>query len=365
MSRGRILILCIYPPGKAPGQRFRFEQYIPALRDAGYEVDQIPFWDDATMSILYTPGHTTQKVRGVLSGFIRRARLFSKIGRYDHVYIHLEAAPIGPPVFERLLFALGKRVVYDIDDAIHIPKTSKVNRLASGLRWRSKVTMITRKSARVSVVNEFMRDWALQHRDEAVLIPTTIDTNYHRRSGARVALNTPVRLGWTGTHSTAYFLEIIRPALVALQKTHSFTFRVICDVDPGFPELQSYEFVRWTKANEIADLECIDIGVMPVTDEEFSRGKVGFKAIQYAALEIPAVASDVGSGRGVVVDGRTGYLVRNEIDEWVDRLRRMIDDPIQTLAMGKTAYEHIRGKYTVTAQTPNYLALFDEGTHVV
>jgi len=359
VTRGRILILCNYPPGIIAGQRFRFEQYIPALREAGFEVDQRSFWDSETMAILYKQGHTAAKIRGVIRGFARRARLLPNLAQYDHVFMHLEAAPIGPPVIEGVLFALKKRVVYDVDDAVFIPTTSSANWLAAPFRFRSKVAWTAKHSARVTAVNEYIRVWAAQHSDRVKVLPTTIDTRYHRRSAPRTAVGRPLRIGWTGTHSTARYLELVRPVLDELRRTHDFRFRVICDVDPDFSELPGYEFVKWTKATEIADLECIDIGLMPVVDETSSLGKVGFKAIQYGALEIPTVASDIGSGRDVVQDGVTGYLVENDASAWLDRLRRMLDDAAGTLEMGRAAYRHITATYTVDVQTPNYVALFD------
>src|SRR5205807_3895857 len=113
-------------------------------------------------------------------------------------------------------------------------------------------------------------------------------------------------IGWTGTKSTTYYLDLVRPALRRLAAMREFDLLVIADVDPGFPEIANYRFVPWRKETEIEDLMRIDIGVMPVPDDLWVRGKVGFKAIQYAALEIPAVVSDVGSGREVVDDGVTG-----------------------------------------------------------
>jgi glycosyltransferase involved in cell wall biosynthesis len=355
--RGTILVLCPYPPGTAASQRFRFEQYLPALREAGYTIEQASFWDEETWRILYKPGHRREKVLGLVRGFLRRFALLTRSGEYAQVFIHLEAAPVGPPVVEAALKLLGKKLVYDIDDAIFIPRTSKENRAAAWLRWRSKVAQVTRWSDRVIAVNPFLVDWARQHNPRAELVPTTIDPEYHRRSPDRAENPLPV-VGWTGTKSTAPFLELVRPALVELQKTRRFVFRVICDVDPGFPELERYEFVKWREATEIADLQVLDVGLMPVPDDPFSRGKVGFKAIQYSALEIPPIVSDVGSGREVVVDGRTGLVLPNETRAWQDALATLLDDPERRRQMGRAARDYILERYSIPAQRPNYLGLF-------
>jgi glycosyltransferase involved in cell wall biosynthesis len=358
MPKPKIAILCPFPHGGAPAQRFRFEQYIPALERAGFDVAQLPFWDHDTVRVLYEPGHFLRKVRGTLAGFGRRALAMPEVLGADFVFVHLEATPLGPPIFEALALALGKRVIYDIDDAIFIPKTSSANRIVAGLRWRSKVAFLTRHAYRVTAVNRYVEAWARDKKAaHVVLIPTTLDLGYHRPTGRRRPNPVPV-IGWTGTHSTAPFLEIVRPVLRELDRTHEFVFRVICDRDPGFSELERYEFVRWRKETEIEDLEAFDVGLMPVHDEEFSKGKVGFKAIQYSALQIPTVASDVGSGRDVVDDGVTGYVVPNDPAAWLDRLRTLLERPDLRASMGARALEHIRGVYTVDAQTPRYVDLF-------
>jgi len=361
MSTKRILILCPYPPGTAASQRFRFEQYVPDWREQGYTVEQASFWDEATWRILYRPGHRREKVEGLVRGFLGRLALLRRSGEFDHVFIHLEATPIGPPIVEATLKLLGKRLVYDIDDAIFIPRTSRENRAVSWLRWRSKVGQVARWSDRVIAVNPFLVGWAQQHNPRAALVPTTIDPRYHHRSAGRLENARPV-IGWTGTKSTAPFLDLLRPALRELQETHEFTLRVICDVDPGFPDLRRYEFVKWREATEIADLEVLDVGLMPVPDDPFSRGKVGFKAIQYSALEIPPIVSDVGSGREVVQDGVTGLVLPNETGAWRAAIARLLDDPVGRRAMGLAARDYILARYSVPAQRDAYLDLFRSET---
>jgi glycosyltransferase involved in cell wall biosynthesis len=309
--------------------------------------------------VLYAQGHTLAKILGTVRGLARRVALLPRAAGYDWVFIHLEATPIGPPVIEALLFLMKKRVVYDIDDAIFIAKTSAVNRLAAPFRWRSKVAWTARHAHRVSAVNPFVETWASDRARRVTRLPTTIDESYHRRRHPRPPGGRAM-IGWTGTFSTARFLDLVRPALIELARRHDFTFRVICDVDPKFPELPNYEFVRWRRETEIEDLERLDIGLMPVIDEEFSKGKVGFKAIQYGALEIPAVVSDVGSGAEVVADGHTGYVVPNETAAWVERLDALLSSPALRESMGNAARPHVLSTYSVAAQTPRYISLFSD-----
>ena len=354
----RALILCNYPPGVAAGQRFRFEQYLGVLRDAGIEATVESFFPPWVWPILYRPGNPLRKAWAVVQGFGRRLALLRRIRQYDSIFIHLEAAPIGPPIIEWALFRLGCRVIYDIDDAIFINRTSEANRIVAPLRWRSKVAYVTRRSWRVTACNRFLVDWARQFNPRVTLLPTTVDPEYHRRRGSAAPNARPV-IGWTGSRSTVAYLDIVIPTLARLQEKHDFMFRVICDVAPAYPQISNYEYVPWRKKTEIEDLQAIDIGLMPVPDGLWERGKVGFKAIQYSALAIVPVVSDVGSGPEVVMDGKTGFVVRNDGDEWYRALEWLLENPGRWAAFGVAAREHILTRYSVPSLAKTYVSLFE------
>ncbi|MBI2374140.1 MAG: glycosyltransferase family 4 protein [Deltaproteobacteria bacterium] len=356
--RGRILILCPYPQGTAPSQRFRFEQYIPRLEAAGFEVVEDPFWSDEAWRILYRPGHHAEKSLELARGFLRRLRAVLDARRFDWVFIHLEATPIGPPIIEAMLFILGRKVVFDIDDAIFMPPPAeRSKRLFSRLKWRSKVRWVARRADKVIAVNPFLVSWAREVNEHTILVPTTIDPAYHRRPDDRPDNPVPV-IGWTGTHSTIRYLDMLRPVLERLGTRARFELVVICDRDPGYSTIPGYRFVPWREASEIADLSRLDVGLMPVLDEPWARGKVGFKAIQYSALSIPPVVSDVGSGREVVEDGVTGLVVPNHEAAWLEALEKLVVDRALRERLGAAARERILSTYSVPAQAPVYASLF-------
>lgn len=355
----RILILCPYPAGRAPSQRFRFEQYLGLLRQQGFKITQESFWDEAAWDVLYKPGHRAAKVAGVMRGIARRLRTVARARDYDYVFIHLAAMPVGPPVIEALLAMLGRRIIYDIDDAIFLRNPNAKRSLLDDLvRWRSKVAFTTKHSYKVLSTNAFLVDWASKLNERVFMIPTTVDPDYHTPGPEKQATG-PVVLGWTGTHTTAPYLEVIRPALKRLQARHPFRFRVICNIDPGFPELDDYEFVPWRKETEIEDLRAIDIGLMPLPEEPWTHGKLGFKAIQYGALGIPAVVSNVGSGGEVIEDERTGLLVANTEDAWVDALLTLLSDETVRRAMGAAARAHVLARFSIPSQAHAYVGLFE------
>lgn len=356
----RVLILCPYPFGTAPGQRFRYEQYLEALREDGIVLTIAPFLPEFSASVLYLKGYFFRKAAGVVVGFIRRLWTIASSLRYDWVFIFREAAPLGPPIIEGLLFLLGRKVVYDFDDAIYLTNTSRANRFLSFLKWPSKVEFAAKHATRVSVCNPHLKSWAERVNRDVRLLPTTIDPQYHRSSRTDRGKRLPIVIGWTGTNTTAPYLKIAAPALRELSGEFDFEFRVICDIDPGPFGLKNYRFVRWREASEIADLDAIDIGIMPVPTDEWGKGKVGFKAIQYSAMGIPTVASAAGSGPEVIDHGKTGFLVDDSPKAWGNALGTLLSDPARIPAMGEAARIRILARYSVPSQTPNYLALFKE-----
>ena len=273
------------------------------------------------------------------------------------MFVHLGAVPVGPPVFEALYKLRGAHIIFDLDDALFMGVSSSANPLAKLFRSGKFIERTVRLADKVVVTNPYLERWARRFNDDVRQIPTTIDPEVHHPPPQKLPNPRPV-LGWTGTFTTAAYLEVIRPFLRELQNTHDFTLRVICNTDPGFPELKHYEFVPWRKETEIEDLWPIDIGLMPLDASTFVKGKLGFKAIQYSALEIPSVVSDEGSGREVVEDGVTGFTVANTCEAWCTALRTLLDDPGLRAKMGEAARAKVLARYAVPAQAHAYRALF-------
>jgi len=323
------------------------------------DFDVRSFLDRDTMRIIFKQGHIAKKVLGAISGFARRLLLLPRVFRYDYIFIHREATPFGPPLFEAILFILGRRVIFDFDDAIFIRTISKVNPIVGFVKWPSKVSFITRHSMRVAVCNNYLVNWVRQYNENAVLLPTTIDLNYHKPIAKAPLATRRVVIGWTGSHSTMSYLELVREALNELQTQYDFEFRVICDVDPKFPELKNYRFIKWTLASEIEDLAGMDIGLMPVPQGEWELGKVGFKAIQYSGVAVTPVVSSTGSGHEVVQQGKTGLVVANDTSSWVSALSWLLENTAELEDMGRAAREYIDLHYLVRSQVPTYIDLFN------
>jgi glycosyltransferase involved in cell wall biosynthesis len=356
----RILFLTPYPLGRAPSQRFRFEQYLDILAAQGHQYRLAPFLSEATWRILYQPGQAAQKALGILGGFGRRLGHLLAAPAYDFVFVHREAAPIGPPILEWLLAkVMRKRLIYDFDDAIWLANTSEANRIAAGLKWHHKVDSICGWAYKNSCGNSYLAAYARQFTPRVTVNPTTIDTvHLHNQVRDQLAPG-PLVVGWTGTHSTLKYLLPLVPVLARLEAEGvEFEFRVISNQPPAFNQpLRSLHFVPWQKATEIPDLLTFHIGLMPLEDDQWAQGKCAFKALQYMALGIPALVSPVGMNTEVVKDGYNGYICREEAD-WQLRLRQLLTDATHRQALGRAARATIEQHYSVVSNTPNFLQLF-------
>ena len=354
-----MLVLCPYPLGFAPSQRFRVEQYLPYLHDADVAVTVAPFFTASTMRILYKPGHFGRKFFGVLAGFFRRLALLPSLVRYQYVLVHREATPLGPPIFEYLLFWLGKKVIYDFDDAIFIAKTSEPNRLIRRLRCGWKVAYICTHAYRVSVSNLYLAEWAKAQTANVVLIPTSVALTEDFPTRRPPLQGRRIVIGWTGSHTTVTYLKMVEDVLAALSKTHDFEFVVICEVDPGFNSIRHYRFIPWCAASAVADLAQIDIGLTPVPNGAWELAKPGFKSVQYSAVGAVPIVSNTGSPHDVVIDGRTGYVVENSPEAWAHAIQNLLENPDLIFTMGAAARSHIESRFSVAANAPAFLSLFD------
>lgn len=356
----RIIFIIPYPLGKAPSQRFRFEQYTELLNKRGHSVEFAPFIDDKTWHVLYQNGKHVAKALGIFKGFLKRIFLLFRLYRFDFVFIHREAAPVGPPVFEWIIGKVfQKKIIYDFDDAIWLPNTSKENLLAAKLKWHSKTAPICQLSYKISCGNDYLCAYARQFNPDVVLNPTTINTENVHNPDLYQAPKVEGKLivGWTGSHSTLMYLDQIAPVIQELEKQYEFVFLVIADKAPRI-NCKSLQFLPWDKNHEIRDLMALDIGIMPLTDDAWAKGKCGFKALQYMALGIPAIVSPVGVNVEIVDDGVNGYICQDQQD-WYNKLEMLILDTPLRKSLGKSARKKVIENYSVLSNADNFLSFFE------
>lgn len=358
-----VAFLVPYPFGLAPGPRFRFEQYLDALQAEGIRYRLFPFFTKAGYLQLYGQGNTFLKLLYTLRGYLLRVfQLLFVLWHYDYIFIYREATPLGYPFVEWGLARLyRKKIIYDFDDAIWLPTTSGQSKLVDRLKYVRKVPMISRWAHRVSAGNDYLAAHASAFRgkpesDPAVIYnPTTLDTeNWHNR--IKKHQEVPLTIGWTGSHSTLPYLEPLVPVIAQLEQKYDFRFRVICNQKPEF-DLKSLEFVPWQKDSEIQDLLALHVGLMPLPDNAWAKGKCGFKALQYMSLGIPPVASPVGVNQRIIQAEKTGFLPRTEA-EWLEVLVRLLSDDRLREKIGKAGRKTVVEHYSVQSNAPNFLNLF-------
>ena len=352
----KILFLTPYPHGQAPSQRFRFEQYFDLLKRNNFEIETHSFLSSKTWKLLYNKSSFFFKVMGILSSFICRFLLLSKVRKFDYIFIHREASMVGPPIFEWIITKiLKKKYIYDFDDAIWLPNYSQQNAKFHKLKGYSKVKKIIKWADKVTVGNDFLKEFALHYNDNVIVIPTTIDLkNVHNIDCNQN--ESPLNIGWTGTHTTLSYLKELIPVIQDLEQKYDFTFTVISNHEPDF-FFNSLRYVKWNKETEIEDLSKIQIGVMPLTDNEWAKGKCGFKALQYMALRIPSIVSPVGVNNIIIDNEKNGYLCGTPT-EWINCLEKLISSKELRNQVGIKGQETIKKHFSVEAQSDNFLKLF-------
>jgi glycosyltransferase involved in cell wall biosynthesis len=348
----RVLVLAPYPPRTAPSQRFRFEQYLDLLRDEGYELDVRPLLDSETSAVLASPGRLTRRAAVAARAAAQRLRDVVGGRSYNVAFVHREAFPFGFPLFERSLSALGTPYIYDLDDAIYLPPGGRPR--FSAFRHRKAATIAGHASV-VTAGNQDLARWAREHNDDVRLIPTTIDTELYRPRPAREPTGA-VCVGWSGSRHTAIYLEAVAPVLRELQQETGVRLRVIGDERYTIPGAE-VEALPWREETELEDLAEIDIGLMPMPDDDWARGKCGLKALQYMALEIPAVISPVGVNVEIAQGGAA--LLASSPREWREAILGLIESAKRRSKLGALGRERVEEGYSVRANLPRYREALD------
>lgn len=352
----KILIFTPAPANISPSQRFRVEQYIHLDNHKGLEFTVKPFYNISTWSVLHLKNHTFQKVFGILLGFLKRFFTLFTLFKYDFVYIHREAAPVGPPVFEWLTAKVfRKKIIYDFDDNIWTSLASEANPRVAKLKCAWKCANICRMSYLVSVGNDFLASYAKQYNKNVQIIPTVVNTEqYHNK--IKNQDEGKLTIGWTGTYTNLHNLFKISNVINRLKEKYDFNFLIIANKDPMLIGVD-YIYKKWNLATEIPDLLEMHIGIMPLANTDIELGKCGFKAIQYASLGIPAVVSPVGANKNVITDGIEGYWADNE-EQWYEKLEKLISDKELRKQLGLNGRNKIVANYSVQAHLNLFFNLF-------
>jgi glycosyltransferase involved in cell wall biosynthesis len=257
----------------------------------------------------------------------------------------------------RLLAALSRKRIFDVDDAIYVRKPRRLGDPVHDSIWRRRKFAATcRLVDVVAAGNGVLAGVARRTAAEVALLPTSIDVAAYLPSVA--SADDPPTIAWIGSPENLIYLEMIRPALAQLAARHpTLRLRVICSQFPEWPELK-IERVPWSSSIEATALSQAHIGIMPLTDDEWARGKCAFKLLQYMAAALPCVASPVGANTEAVIDGVNGLHARNN-DEWERALERLITSPPLRARMGDAGRAHVEKRYAMRLYQADYVALLN------
>jgi len=355
----RVLYIVQHRMGRSPGQRFRCEQYLEYLEQNGYEITYSNLINEREDAVFYSKGNYLKKLQFFIKSFRRRLQDVKRAGDFDIIFIYREAFMIGTTYFEKKIARKCKNIILDFDDSIWLNDVSLGN---SNLKWLKnplKTDKIISLSKCIFAGNSYLATYALKFNYNIKIIPTTIDTDYHT-SKIWEKEKKGVCIGWTGTATTLKHLETAIPVLNRIKQKfkESVYFKVIVNFEYQ-NELLEISSTPWKKETEIQDLCEIDIGIMPLPDDEWSKGKCGFKGLQYMALEIPTIMSPVGVNSEIISDGVNGFLAATE-EEWVEKISALIESRELREKLGKAGRQTVVEKYSVEAWKERYLSYFNE-----
>jgi glycosyltransferase involved in cell wall biosynthesis len=355
----KILFIAAHRPGRSPSQRFRFEQYLDYFKQKGFDHELSYLLSASDDKAFYSPGHPFRKLSILLKSAFGRMSDAIKAKKYDIIFIQREAFMTGSVFFEKMLKRSGKKVIFDFDDAIWLLDTSEANKRFEWLKDPGKTSKIIALSDMVIAGNSYLAEYAGKFNDNVRIIPTTIDTEYHKRNGY-VKKSDKICIGWTGSLTTIKHFEYAVPVLRRIMEKfgHKITVKVIGDPSYRNEEL-GIQGVAWDPETEIDELLEMDIGIMPLPDDEWAKGKCGLKGLQYMALELPTIMSPVGVNSEIITDGVNGFLASTE-DEWVEKLSALISSAELRSRVGKAARQTVEEKYSVTSQRDKYVQCFME-----
>lgn len=355
----RILFIASHRLNRSPSQRFRFEQYLDFLKQNGFDHHfsyAIKAGDD---TILYGKGRYFRKLLILLKNLRVRFNDWLSYDKYDIVFVQREAVMIGSTFFERRIKKSKAKFIFDFDDSIWLMDTSEGNRKFEWMKNPEKTARNIRYADMVFAGNAYLADYARHYNKNIRIIPTTIDTDVYKPQG-RESDPQKIVIGWSGSITTIKHFEFAIDFLKQIKAKYGNRVEIKVIGDGTYENVElGVKGLPWIAAKELGDLNSFDIGIMPLPDDEWAKGKCGLKGLQYMALEIPTIMSPVGVNTEIIEQGKNGFLATGT-KQWVECLEQLIESTSLRERMGKEARKTVEERYSVKSQQQNYLRAFNE-----
>jgi glycosyltransferase involved in cell wall biosynthesis len=355
------LLFILNHPVQDGSARYRIYQFLPYLEAAGYRCTVRPFSNASLFGAIRGQRRWFRKAALTAYCTARRFGDLNQVASYDLIVIHREAFPFLMPWMEERILNRNSKVIFSFDDAIYAGHTDRSVLNHPWLyKWKygSGVDNVLRRSRAVIAGNSTLAEYALKFNSNVHIVPTVIDLENYQAVVPRV-FPPRIRIGWFGSNTTSPYLGIALPALkrIAEKYGNEVEFRFFGDPSLSLG-LANAKYFPFCLSTEVDDLRTIDVGLMPMPDNEWTRGKCSFKAIQYMALGAPAVASPVGMASDVVRHGVTGFLADNE-EDWFNALELLITDTKARDEMSVAARRSVACNYSIQVWGDRFRQILD------
>jgi len=355
----KILFIAAHRPNRSPSQRYRFEQYFCFLNENGYEYELSYIIDKRDDAIFYSKGSLFNKLLIVLKSIAKRLNDIKRANNFDIIFIQREAFMMGTTFFEKSFSKTKAKLVFDFDDSIWLMDTSNANIKWEWLKSTEKTSKIISYSHLIFAGNNYLADYAKQFSRNVKILPTTIDTAFHKRPQPYTN-NSKICIGWSGSITTIKHFQNIIPVLKKIKEKYGDTvfFKVMGDATYENKELD-IDGIAWSNETEVEVLSSFDIGIMPLPNDQWVKGKCGLKGLSYMSLEVPTIMSNIGVNPEIIEDGINGFLADSK-EEWFDKISLLIESFELRKKLGENARKTVIERYSTESQKYNLLNSFNE-----
>jgi len=343
---------------ETPSSRHRVYQYLPALEKAGYEAVVHPAVRSEEHYEAFIARTWPGLMQRLFSTFTRRVRDLHQLRDFDYIYVQKPILPA--PLFNiELRIAREAKMIFDFDDAIYFKKPGG-NMVAQLWPQAQRISQICKRAHRVVVGNKHLGDFVQKLKVDPIILPTGIDTDiYEEQSRYNKRDHKISVLGWVGSPATSTELNLIVPSLIDLHSKAPFVCRVIGGAPATIPVRFPIEWRDWSLEKAISDVAHLDIGLAPMRDTPWNRGKCGLKVLQYWGAGVPVVASPVGVYKQMIRDGENGMLASNR-EEWTEKILALLKNADLRRKVVEGGRQTVREHYSLKALAPQFISIFEE-----